>query len=76
MVCAPFITAYLSIRSTQSSTALFSEVTRIPNVLIDLKPYDFRLPSEAVGRKVKLNGRVNITGAKKKVDAISVVIID
>lgn len=45
-------------------------------VLVDLKPYDFRLPEEIVGREVKLNGRVNTKGGKTKVDAISVIILE
>ena len=45
-------------------------------VLVDLKPYDFRTPLEIVGRKVKLNGRVNTENGKVKVDAISIVILE
>jgi len=45
-------------------------------VLVDLKPYDFRTPMGIVGRKVKLNGRVNTENGKVKVDAISIVILE
>ena len=45
-------------------------------VLIDLKPYDFRTPLGIVGRKIKLNGRVNTKDGKVKVDAISVIILE
>ena len=44
-------------------------------VLVDLKPYDFRTPLGIVGRKVKLNGRVNTKGGKVKVDAISIILL-
>ncbi len=33
-------------------------------VLIDMKPYDFRIPMKMIGRKIKLNGLVNITNEK------------
>lgn len=45
-------------------------------VLVDLKPYDFRTPLEIVGSKVKLNGRVNTKDGKVKVDAISLIILE
>ena len=45
-------------------------------VLVDLKPYDFRTPLGIVGRKVKLNGRVDTKGGKVKVDAITVIILE
>ena len=45
-------------------------------VLVDLKPYNFRTPSEIVGRKVKLNGKVNTKDGKVKVDAISVIVLE
>lgn len=45
-------------------------------VLVDLKPYNFRIPLENVGRKVKLNGRVNVKDGKVKVDAISVIVLE
>lgn len=45
-------------------------------VLVDLKPYDFRTPMGIVGREVKLNGRVNTKGGKVQVDAISIIILD
>ena len=45
-------------------------------VLVDLKPYDFRTPLGIVGKKVKLNGQVNTTDGKIKVDAISVMIVE
>ena len=45
-------------------------------VLVDLKPYDFRTPLGIVGKKVKLNGRVNTNDGKIKLDAISVVILE
>jgi len=45
-------------------------------ILVDLKPYDFRTPLEIVGRKVKLNGKVNKNVGKIKVDAISVILLD
>ena len=43
-------------------------------VLIDLKPYDFRTPLGLVGKNVKLNGRVNTAGEKIQIDAISVIV--
>ena len=43
-------------------------------VLVDLKPYDFRTPIGLVGKNVKLNGRVNTEGGKTQVDAISVIV--
>lgn len=45
-------------------------------VLIDLKPYDFRTPLGIVGKEVKLNGRANTKGGKTQVDAISVIIME
>jgi len=45
-------------------------------VLVDLKPYDFRITLGLVGRKVKLNGLVNTKGGKVKVDAISVIVLE
>ena len=45
-------------------------------VLVDLKPYDFRTPLEIVGRKVKLNGRVYTKDGNVKVDAISIIILE
>ena len=46
-------------------------------VLVDLKPYNFRLPLEIVCKKVKLNGRVDTTAQNQaKVDAISVIVSD
>jgi uncharacterized protein YdeI (BOF family) len=45
-------------------------------VLVDLKPYDFRTPLEIVGTKVKLNGRVNTENSNVKLDAISLVILE
>ena len=45
-------------------------------VLVDLKPYDFRTPLGIVGTKVKLNGRVNTEVSKVKVDAISIIILE
>ena len=45
-------------------------------VLVDFKPYDFRPPLKIVGKKVKLNGRVNTKNDKAKVDAISVILLD
>ncbi len=45
-------------------------------VLVDLKPYDFRTPLGIEGKKVKLNGRVNMKDGKVKVDAISVIILE
>ena len=45
-------------------------------VLVDLKPYDFRTPLEIVGKKVKLNGRVNTKDGKVKVDALSVILLE
>jgi uncharacterized protein YdeI (BOF family) len=45
-------------------------------VLVDLKPYDFRVPLGIVGRKVKLNGRVNTKNGKVKVDAFSVIVLE
>ena len=45
-------------------------------VLVDLKPYDFRTPLGIVGTKVKLNGRVNTEDSNVKLDAISVVILE
>ena len=45
-------------------------------VLVDLKPYDFRTPLGIAGKKVKLNGRVNTNDGKIKVDAISVIILE
>lgn len=45
-------------------------------VLVDLKPYDFRTPMGIVGRKVKLNGQVITEDGKVKVDAISIIILE
>ena len=45
-------------------------------VMVDLKPYDFRTPMGIVGRKIKLNGRVNTEKGKVKVDAISIIILE
>lgn len=45
-------------------------------VLVDLNPYNFRIPYEIVGRKVKLNGQVNTKNGKVKVDARSVIILE
>jgi len=45
-------------------------------ILVDLKPFDFRTHKEIVGKKVKLNGKVNTQNGKTKIDAISVVEID
>lgn len=45
-------------------------------VLVDLKPFDFRTPLEIVGRKVKLNGRVNNKNGNINVDAISVIVLE
>ena len=45
-------------------------------VLVDLKPYDFRTPLGIVGSKVKLNGRVNTNDGKVKVDAISIIVLE
>lgn len=44
-------------------------------VMVDLNPYNFRLPNDILGKKVKLNGRVNTKGGKLKVDAISVLVL-
>ena len=44
-------------------------------VLVDLKPYDFRTPLGIVGSKAKLNGRVNTKDGKVKVDAISIILL-
>lgn len=41
-------------------------------ILVDLKPYNFRLPPDIVGKKVKLNGIVNSSKNGLKVDAVSV----
>ena len=40
-------------------------------ILVDLKPFDFRTHNEIVGKKVKLNGKVNKKNGKTKIDAIS-----
>jgi len=45
-------------------------------VLVDLKPYDFRTPLGIVGRKVKLNGRVNTKDGSVQVNAISIIILE
>ncbi len=45
-------------------------------ILVDLKPFDFRTHKEIVGKKVKLNGKVITKNGKIKIDAISVVDID
>ena len=45
-------------------------------VLVDLKPYDFRTPLGIVGTKIKLNGRVNTEDSEVKVDAISIIILE
>ena len=45
-------------------------------VLVDLKPYDFRTPLGIVGTKVRLNGRVNTEDSNVKVDAISIIILE
>ena len=45
-------------------------------ILVDLKPFDFRTHKEIVGKKVKINGKVNTKNGKTKIDAISVVEID
>ncbi len=44
-------------------------------VLVDLKPYDFRIPSDISGTTIKLNGKVNKQNGKVKLDAISVVVL-
>lgn len=46
------------------------------DVLVDLKPYDFRTPLGIVGKKVKLNGRAHTQEGKIQVNAISVIIIE
>ncbi len=43
-------------------------------VLVDLKPYDFRVPLGIVGKNVKLNGRANTLGAEIQIDAISIIV--
>jgi uncharacterized protein YdeI (BOF family) len=45
-------------------------------VLVDLKPYDFRTPLGIVGKKVKLNGQAYFQEGKIQVNAISVIIIE
>mgnify|MGYP002725669153 CR=1 FL=1 len=45
-------------------------------ILVDLKPFDFRTHKKIVGKKVKINGKVNTKNGKTKIDAISVVEID
>lgn len=43
-------------------------------VLVDLKPYDFRVPLGLVGKNVKMNGRANTLGEGIQIDAISIII--
>ena len=45
-------------------------------VMVDLKPHDFRLPSNIAGKSVKLNGKVNSKGGNVNIDAISVVVLE
>jgi uncharacterized protein YdeI (BOF family) len=42
-------------------------------VLIDLKPYNFRLPTNMEGKKVKLNGKIDRSKKNVKVEALSVL---
>ena len=43
-------------------------------VLVDLKPNDFRVPLGIVGRNVKMNGRANTLGEARQIDAISIIV--
>ena len=43
-------------------------------VLVDLKPYDFRVPLGLVGKNVKMNGRANTLGEGIQIDAISIIV--
>ena len=45
-------------------------------IMVDLKPYDFRPSLDIVGKRVKLNGKVNSKEGNVKIDAFSVVVLE
>ncbi len=60
----------------KSDGCWFKLKDNVHEILVDLKPFDFRTHKEIVGKKVKLNGKVSTKNGKIKIDAISVVEID
>ncbi len=47
-------------------------------IMVDLKPYDInpRPPLNIVGKRVKLNGKVNSKGSNVQIEAISIVVLE
>jgi uncharacterized protein YdeI (BOF family) len=45
-------------------------------VMVDLKPYDFRIPKGSSGKKARIQGKVKASDQRVSVDAISIKILE
>ena len=45
-------------------------------VMVDLKPYDFRIPKDSLGRDAQVQGKVKVNNLGPSVDAISIKILE
>lgn len=45
-------------------------------VMVDLKPYDFRIPKDSSGKKAQIQGKVKASDQRVSVDAISIKVLE